>query len=158
MHKAKPCNRTCDHFCVIGTTRKKVRMAGYAGISGFYIFGNIPTKTLEEAAYEGLKRLKAGEKDIAISPMCGTNLAVAGLAAGIAAVIAGRGHSGMSRFTRVIAASAAAAIAAKSLGPLAQRHITTTSNLNGVQIVEIRKSRYGNITLHKVSLSRIRNR
>ena len=57
----------------------RVKMAGYAGLNGFYIMGNVPTITLEEAAYEGLKRLKAGEKDIAVSPMCGTNLAAAGL-------------------------------------------------------------------------------
>ena len=132
----------------------RVRMAGHAGLNGFYIYGNIPTTTLEEAVYEGLKRLKAGEKDIAISPMCGTNLAVAGLAAGIAAVIAGRGHTGVSKFARILSASAAAAIMAQPLGPLAQRHITTTSNLSNVQIVGVKKSGFGRYTRHKVILAR----
>ncbi len=133
----------------------RVRMAGYAGLNGFYIYGSIPTKTLEEAAYEGLKRLKAGEKDIAISPMCGTNLAVAGLAAGIAAVVAGRGHTGVSKFARILSASAAAAIVAQPLGPLAQRHVTTTSNLDNVQIVGVKKSGHGRLARHKVTLARI---
>lgn len=133
----------------------RVKMAGYTGLTGFHIMGNIPTKTLEEAAYEGLKRLKEGEKDIAISPMCGTNLAVAGLAAGIAAVVAGRRHTGISKFARVLTASAAAAIIAQPLGPLAQKHITTSSNLRNVQIVGVRKSGHGRFTRHKVILARI---
>ncbi len=133
----------------------RVKMAGYAGLNGFYIMGNVPTITLEEAAYEGLKRLKAGEKDIAVSPMCGTNLAAAGLVAGIAAVIAGRGHTGISKFARVFTASAVAAIVAQPLGPLAQRHITTTSNLSNVQIVRVKKSGCGRFTRHKVILARI---
>ncbi len=94
----------------------KVRLAGRAGLRGFYIYGDIPTETLEEAAREGLRRLQDGERDLAVSPMCGTNIAVAGLCAGVAAMIAGRGVGGLTKFSRVVSASVIAVLVAQPLG------------------------------------------
>lgn len=133
----------------------KVRMAGHAGLNGFYIYGDIETKTLEDAAHEGLKRLKSGEKDIAVSPMCGTNLAVAGLAAGIASVVFSRGHTGISKYSRILAASAVAAVVARPLGPLAQKYITTSTKIDNVRIAKVMKNGKGRFTRHKVVIARI---
>src|SRR3989337_552172 len=55
-----------------------IRVLGPAAPCGFYIYGDIPTETLRELAQEGLSRLQRGESHLAVSPLCGTNLAVAG--------------------------------------------------------------------------------
>lgn len=130
----------------------KVRLVGRAGLTGFYIYGDIPTETLEEAAREGLRRLQEGEKDLAVSPMCGTNVAVAGFCAGIAAMIAGRGSKGLTKFNRVINASVIAVLAAQPLGRLAQKYITTTPDLDNVSIARVVKRGEGKRTRHKVEL------
>src|SRR3972149_11022049 len=73
-----------------------VRVLGRAAPDGFYIYGDIPTETLTELAHEGLARLQRGESHLAVSPLCGTNLAVAGVLAGLASLFAlgGRGRLG----------------------------------------------------------------
>ena len=133
----------------------RIRLIGMAGLSGFYLYGNIPTDAVEEAAREGLRRLQEGEYDLAVSPMCGTNLAVAGLTAGIASIIAGRGHRGLSKFGRVVRASIAAMLIAQPLGRLAQKHVTTTADLDDVSIVRVTKRGKGKRTCHKVEVARL---
>jgi hypothetical protein len=133
----------------------KVRLVGRAGLSSFHLYGDIPTKLLEESTHEALRRLQEGEKSLAVSPMCGTNLAVAGLAAGIASMIAGRGHSGIDKFGRVIQASVLAVLVAQPLGRLAPKHITTRSDLDNVRIAQVIRKGSGKYTRHKVTLARV---
>src|SRR3972149_2826028 len=70
------------------------RVRGRAAPDGFYIYGDISTESLREFAYEGLTRLQRGEAHLAVSPLCGTNLAVAGLLAGLGSypALAARGE------------------------------------------------------------------
>ncbi|MDY6912681.1 MAG: DUF6391 domain-containing protein, partial [Chloroflexota bacterium] len=132
----------------------KVHLIGHAGLTGFYIYGDIPTNILEKSAHEALRRLHEGEKDLAVSSMCGTNLVVTGLATGIASLIAGRGHSGSGKFSRVIKASIVAALIAQPLGRLAQKHVTTVSDLDDVSIVRVVRTGKGKRTRHKVEVLR----
>ncbi len=132
----------------------RVRMMGRAGWNGFYIFGNIPTEVIEEAAHEALRRLQSGEKDLAVSPMCGTNIVVAGLAAGVASAFAARGHRGADRLGRILIASTIAVLLAQPLGRLAQRYITTTTDLDDVSIGRVVRSGDMGIVRHKVEILR----
>lgn len=134
---------------------KRVRMVGHAGINGFYIYGDIDTGELEEAVREGLYRLQGGEKNLAVSPMCGTNLVVTGLVAGIASMVAGKGHTGMDKFSRLVQASIIAIVVAQPLGRLAQKHITTTSEIDNVRIGRVIKLGKAGFTRHKVELLRL---
>src|SRR3970282_585314 len=77
-----------------------IRVLGRAAPDGFYIYGDIPTGTLRRLAHEGLTRLQRGESHLAVSPLCGTNLAVAGVLAGFASLFA------MGRRTRLEGLSA----------------------------------------------------
>src|SRR5258708_2127856 len=43
---------------------------------GFVVFANVDLGLLRRAADEALRRLQAGEAELAIHPNCGTNLAV----------------------------------------------------------------------------------
>src|SRR3989304_256075 len=65
-----------------------IRVLGRAAPDGFYLYGDTPTETLRELAQEGLSRLQRGESHLAVSPLCGTNLAVAGVLAGFASPFA----------------------------------------------------------------------
>src|SRR3989442_6469372 len=65
-----------------------MRLVGRAVPDGFYIYGDIPTERLQELADEALARLQRGEADLAVSPLCGTNIAVAGVLAGLGSYVA----------------------------------------------------------------------
>jgi hypothetical protein len=58
---------------------------------GFTVFGEVDTADLAAAAAEALARLQAGERELAVHPNCGTNLAAAGILIRVAALVAGGG-------------------------------------------------------------------
>src|SRR5207247_8658926 len=65
-----------------------MRLVGRAVPDGFYIYGDIPTDRLRELADEALTRLQRGEADLAVSPLCGTTIAVAGVLARLGSYLA----------------------------------------------------------------------
>jgi hypothetical protein len=104
---------------------------------GFIVFGNVDLGELRRAAEEALRRLQAGEAELAIHPNCGTNLAV-----GISLVTIGTllGMASSQHRTRVVTAAASSLAgwaAARPLGEYVQRHFTTLPDLEGVRITEI---------------------
>src|SRR5688572_24495883 len=84
-------NHALEHATVavllqrLGTT---IRLAGRSTATGFYLYGNLPTDAVESATHEALARLKAGEADLAVTPQCGTNLAVSGILAALVSTAA----------------------------------------------------------------------
>src|SRR6185437_3575894 len=64
-------------------------LRGRSTANGFYVYGQLEMDDLRECAAEALQRLRNGEPEMAIHPRCGTNLAVAGMMAGISSVLAG---------------------------------------------------------------------
>lgn len=130
----------------------RVRLVGRSGLTGFHIYGDVPTQALEESAREALRRLQDGEEGLAVSPMCGTNFVVGGLMAGVASMIAGRGHSGLSKFTRIVEASMIALLLAQPVGRLAQKHLTTTADVANLSILKVVKKGNGKLTRHKVEI------
>lgn len=152
-------NHALEHATIAVLLRRldgRVRMMGRTGWNGFYIIGNIPTHVIEEAAQEALHRLQSGERDLAISPMCGTNIVVAGLAAGVASMFAARGHRGMDRLGRILVASVVAVLVAQPLGKLAQEYITTTADLDDVRLGRVKRSADMGVICHKIELIRFR--
>ena len=66
-------------------------MAGIASPAGFHLYGSLSTKDVSAAASEALQRLRSGERELAVSPYCGTNLIVGALLAGVlSGIIMGR--------------------------------------------------------------------
>ena len=115
-----------------------MRVVGRAGTDGFYVYANVTTDKLREFANEALDRLQKGEAQLAVSPLCGTNIAVAGILAGSAAFLAaGTRRSSLDGLSKAITAAMVALVAAQPLGRLVQKHYTTSADLDGVRIVSV---------------------
>jgi len=114
------------------------RLAGRASGDGFFILGNLPDDALRSSANEALRRLQAGESELAISPLCGTNIAVTGLLTATAASAVLASGTRRSRFGTAVTAAMLAVIAGQPLGRLVQRYLTTRPDLEHVEITDIR--------------------
>ena len=127
-----------------------MRVIGRAAPDGFYIYGDIPTERLREFAHEGLARLQRGESHLAVSPLCGTNLAVAGVLAGLASLFAMGSRNRLQGIPGAIMAAMLAVIAAQPLGRLVQKHVTTSPELDGIRIISVERMGRRFPRLHKV--------
>lgn len=128
-----------------------MRVAGRATSDGFFVLGSVSEKDLDAAAREALRRLQAGESSLAVSPHCGTNIAVAGFAAGLTAASVVASGPTWKRFPNAVTAAMIAVVAAQPLGRQIQRHITTSAELADVEVVGTR-TLFG--TLKKVQTRR----
>jgi len=150
-------NHALEHATISVLTRKvglNVRMMGRTTTDGFYLYGDIPTEAIREAAKEGLARLQGGEQELAVSPFCGTNIAVAGIMAGIACLLALGGKDRKRQVTRAIVVATWAIIAAQPVGRIVQKYLTTTPSLSNVTIKRITRRGIGTRILHKIETTR----
>ncbi len=114
------------------------RMAGRASRDGFFILGEVDPSELESCAREALQRMQSGQGDLAVSPLCGTNLVVHGaLSACAAAAVLSRGSTS-SQLPNAILAVIGATLIAPVVGRWVQRSLTTRSDLRDVEIVGVR--------------------
>jgi hypothetical protein len=144
-------NHALEHATVtllLARMGPEVRLVGRATQDGFYLYGNLPTELVRECAAEGLERLKRGEAFWAVTPLCGTNIATAGVLASLASMAMVGSGSRRDRLPNALMAGIVAVTLAQPLGRLIQKHVTTSPDLDGVQIVEIQRRGKGGI--HKV--------
>lgn len=121
------------------------RMAGRASGDGFFLFGDVTPDEIADGAREALSRLQAGESTLAVSPHCGTNIAMAGLlAAGAASMSLSRGRG---QFGNAFLGAMLGVVLSQPLGRLVQRHLTTRADLDGLEVVGMR-THFG--AFHKV--------
>ena len=150
-------NHALEHATItvlLNKLGRDVRMVGRATRDGYYLYADVPTDLLEESTFEALRRLKSGEGQLAVSPLCGTNLAVAGALAGIASTLTLGNGRRSERLPNVILASMLAVLAAQPVGRLVQKHLTTSPDLFDTEIVAIKNSGLGGGTFHKVQTRR----
>ncbi len=128
----------------------KVQLVGRAGLTGFYLYGDLPSEMVEEAAKEALKRLQKGQEELAFSPFCGTNMAVTAILTALASLLLSRGTRGWQRLQRLLSAALFAILLAQPLGRLAQKYLTTSTDLAGVRIRQVTRRGEGKQTVHKI--------
>jgi len=128
------------------------RVVARSDWNGFTIYGTLDTARVVAAASEGLMRLQAGQKHLAVHPRCGTNVVVGGLVAGAASslTLISKDRSPLRRFVSFVGAALAGLLLAYPLGPVFQRHVTTSSDLTGVSIREVRREQRGSLVMHRV--------
>lgn len=130
--------------------------AGHSNPSGFWIAGDVPIEAVRDSIDEALMRLKSGENKLAIHPNCGTNFITTGTLAGLAgaASLFGAGKRWQDKLSRLpLAASLATLvlILSQPLGLALQERITTSGDLDSLEVVEIIKSQRGGMTLYRIT-------
>ncbi|HOU19108.1 MAG TPA: DUF6391 domain-containing protein [Flexilinea sp.] len=112
--------------------------AGYSVERGFWIIGKLSIQEIQEAADAAFARLSHGEKDLAVHPGCGTNLATASLLTSVSAVLTFIGTKSekdrLKRFSSLLLISSMAIQVSKPLGFAIQRNLTTDPDMNGMEI------------------------
>jgi Domain of unknown function (DUF6391) len=141
---------------ILSRQHPKTGLAGYSDSGGFWILGEVETEDVGKAVEEALHRLISGERDLAIHPNCGTNFAttgsLAGLAAGAAMLGAGkRWQDKVGRLPLAMTVATLALIIAQPLGFYIQEHITTSAELDGMEIVKITPSMRGRLKAHRIA-------
>lgn len=145
-------NHALEHATITVVTERhpSVLLQGRANRKGFYIFGDISTDELKSAMNEALRRLRAGEADLAIHPRCGTNLAVAGILSGVSAALAAQLKPKQNRFSYAVLAALGALMLAPRLGAETQRHITTLADPGDILVETVERKRFLGNTAHWV--------
>jgi len=122
-------------------------LAGHSNPTGFFLFGDIATEDVRSAIKEAMTRLRAGERELAIHPGCGTNLATSMVLPATLAWIPLQGTRSLRWRLLLIPVALTFALfgylLSKPLGPWFQRHVTTEADLGNMQVVVITRLRNG---------------
>jgi len=108
---------------------------------GFTIYADLDLHAVRTSSEEALARLRAGEAELAIHPNCGTNLAVGASLAMLGSFFALTALRPRVRIASAVASSVAGLMAARPLGEVVQRRVTTLPDLRDVRIATVRSRR-----------------
>lgn len=133
----------------------RLALAGHSTAAGFRLVGEVDTEDVRTAVQEALMRLRAGERNLAVHPNCGTNFVTAGIFSGLAgaASMLGVGQRPRDKFERLPLAAALATlalVASLPLGLVLQQRVTTSGEPAGLEIDMIQVSRVAGLTVHTV--------
>ncbi len=130
-------NHALEHGTVtimIGRLGPTLRLVGRAAPDGFYIYGRVPTDELTESAHQALARFRRGEGSLALTPLCGTNIAVAGVFSALGAVLTMGRRPSAGRLPNAFSAAMLGVVLAQPVGRWVQQFLTTF----GGQVREVR--------------------
>jgi len=149
-------NHALEHATIHVLTEHNPRrhLMGRTSDHGFYLFGEVKTEEVAAAVAEALARLRRGEHSLAVHPRCGTNLATAGVLAGLSSFVAmsGRSKSRLAKLPQAILAATLAVLVGQSLGMAVQKHVTTLSDMEGITVEEITRQQRGRVVVHEVNV------
>jgi hypothetical protein len=122
---------------------RNLRMAGRSTESGFVLLGDAPTEQVETAVRDALRRMRAGEHQLAVHPNCGTNLVTTGLMTSMAALLGMTGARQRDLFNRLptlVVLMMGALLFSQPLGASIQKHITTDGDPADLEVLSITRS------------------
>ncbi len=154
-------NHALEHATmqVLADKYQGVPMAGISSPRGFALLADLPTEIVTDAVLEAERRLKGGEKELAVHPHCGTNLAVSSLAAGAAAWLTLEATGGTKRI-RVLPIVFSILMAvpvfflSKPLGPWVQRNITTNADPGESRVRLVTSQKLQETFVHRIKIGR----
>jgi hypothetical protein len=152
-------NHALEHATlhVLAARYPGIPLAGHSNPSGFFILGKVTSDEVQSAVSEALRRLRAGESELAIHPGCGTNLATSASIAGTLAWVVLRGAKSpwgrLARLPIAIGLALVGVAVSRPLGPAIQQKITTDAHMGGLQLAEVRAGFGGRVTAHRVITS-----
>jgi hypothetical protein len=146
-------NHAVEHATlkILARTYDDNNLSGHSNPTGFFLFGDIATDDIRNAIKEAMTRLRAGERDLAIHPGCGTNLATSMVLPATFAWIPFQGARSTRGRLLLIPVGLTFALfgylLSKPLGPWFQRNVTTEAELGKMQVVDVTLVRKG---VHRV--------
>jgi len=137
-----------------------LRVMGRSTLDGFALYGDLPTEGVLLAAQHALRRLQAGQRDLAIHPGCGTNLVAAGSLAGLGAfaVLTPRRQGWrewLERLPLVLLVATMGVLAGQRLGTALQASVTTDPSVEGLRIAGVVREERGGVVVHQVRVKRV---
>lgn len=145
-------NHALEHatITILSTYIPDLRISARSNSRGFTIFGDVDLGQLRRALDEALRRLQAGEAELAIHPNCGTNLVVGVSFLTIGTILGMTSGRTRTRMASAVFSSVAGVVAARPLGQIVQKYITTLPDLRGVHVTEIYRRKLFNFTFIEV--------
>lgn len=135
-------NHALEHATIVLLSKRypDTRFSGISFARGFFIFGEVPTEAVRPAADQALALLRGDHPEMAIHERCGTNLAVTGILTSFSAMSVARLRRPYNTFNNVMMATTAAIVAARPLGLLVQRYLTTRTPTSNMRVVKVTKT------------------
>jgi hypothetical protein len=142
---------------ILSQRHHNLRVVGRSTLNGFVLYGNLPTEAVLSAAQEALRRLQAGQRDLAVHPSCGTNFVTAGVLAGVGvfAILTPKRRSWSEWFNRLPTAILVATLSfilGQRLGLVAQTYVTTDADVSDARIGDVVREGNGSVVVHKVKI------
>jgi hypothetical protein len=163
MSSRSPAQRLRQHHAiehasitVLSKLMPTTHLVARSDLLGFIVYGDVDSELLREASEQGLSRLQAGESSLAVHPNCGTNLVAAGMLSGVAALLAGsagRDRSWMERLPSAILGATVGLILAQPFGSWLQQNVTTSPEVEGLQIASVTRLGEAPVVRHRVSVA-----
>jgi len=153
-------NHALEHATihVLSAQNPRTSIVGRSDSRGFILYSDLSRKIIEESVLIALDRLRAGEKQLAVHPNCGTNLLTSGVLSGAAAYFSIQGSDDrdgkFERLPLAIASAVMGLIIAQPLGMRIQKHLTTDPVPGTLEILSVEQLRHG---LRKMYRVRTRN-
>jgi hypothetical protein len=133
-------NHALEHATVtlLANRTPGLAVSARSNSQGFTIFADLDLAEVRRASEEALRRLRSGEQQLAIHPNCGTNLAVGTSLMMLGSLFALTAVRPRTRIASALASSLAGIAAARPLGKMMQRYVTTLPEVNDVRIASVR--------------------
>ena len=129
--------------------------SGYSDHKGFWVVGEVSTDVLLKTAQEALRRMKDGERSLAVHTHCGTNFVTAGFVAGTLAWLATLGKANsfkkkLDRWPFLVLLITGSFIVAQPLGPKVQAKITTSGEPGQLVVKQIVRYERSGPAIHRI--------
>ena len=127
-------------------------IAARSDLQGFIVYGDVDALSLRAAVEEAMGRLQQGERQLAVHPNCGTNLAVSRTVERHAAWLlsSGRKRSWWDRLSGAILGATLALLVAPPIARWAQENITTSPDVIDLRVDDVVRLDDGPVTRHRV--------
>ncbi|HUZ77094.1 MAG TPA: DUF6391 domain-containing protein [Chloroflexota bacterium] len=138
-------NHALEHatIAILQQYDPRARIIARSTSRGFRLYGTAKADEVRLAVDEAMRRLRGGESQLAIARQCGTTVAVGVLLGTLGLWLSEFMRSPRQKVALGIATSLAIAVSSQPVGLLAQRHITTESELGGLSVRDVRTRTLG---------------
>ncbi|MGQ9492274.1 MAG: DUF6391 domain-containing protein [Anaerolineae bacterium] len=149
-------NHALEHATINVLTEKypALRLVGRSDWEGFTLYGTVDTDTVKQAITNAWQRLVAGEKQLAIHPRCGTNVATGVVLTSLVSYITlgNRKRSPLGKLLQMLIGLAAVLTLVQPLGVKLQELVTTSPDVSKLRVVDIRCQKQGNLVVHRIKI------